>query len=410
MKNHLDTKVVRFKVSPENCRTFSDPNNLGRKRYFAQIPVDEIHRARIDYGPNPRNQNMETKVAEAIRESLKSEGGWFMYYNKGIVLNAESAEYDNKSEILKLELKKNGEDPWESPNGNLDGGHTNKVILDLIDEGDWTNPVDPKLRQYVTVEILTGIDPVRLSNLVGARNTNMPVKDLSLAVLGKELEWLIEIFDKAGVKDRIAWRQFDDNADVSGEEVLAYLSLLNPELKEKIRCYTGAGRIVSDLKLRLEHKGKNPLMEGLKTTGPIAVEYLKFADYVHKSLESWYSKLKRDAGENGKFGNLAGISMVKDGQKLVFLNETIRYKAAKSWLMPLAHAFAAVVLEEKDPQFWHNVADKIGPQLMENLVSMTADEKYNLNAVGKKKSVWDTLTALVQAEYWRQKASKAAKR
>ena len=100
MRTHVETKVVRFKVSPENCRTFSDPNELGRKRYFAQIPVDEIHRARIDYGPNPRNQNMETKVAEAIRESLKNEGGWFMYYNKGIVLNAESAEYDNKTETL----------------------------------------------------------------------------------------------------------------------------------------------------------------------------------------------------------------------------------------------------------------------------------------------------------------------
>jgi hypothetical protein len=406
MKTHVETKVVRFKVSPENCRTFSDPNELGRKRYFAQIPVDEIQRARIDYGPNPRNQNMETKVAEAIRESLKNEGGWFMYYNKGIVLNAESAEYDNKSETLKLELKKDVESPWESPNGNLDGGHTNKVILDLIDGGLWVNPADPKLRQFVTVEVLTGIDSQRLSSLVGARNTNMPVKDLSLAVLGKELDWLLEIFDKAGVKDRIAWRQFDDNADITGEEVLAYLSLLNPELKEKIRCYTGAGRIVSDLKLRLEHKGRNPLMEGLKTTGSVAVEYMKFVDYLHKSLETWYAKHKGDVGENSRFGNLAGISTVKEGQKLVFLNETIRYKAAKSWLMPLAHAFVGVVQNEKNPSFWFSVADNVGPQLIENLVSMTADEKYNLNAVGKKKSVWDTLTALAQAEYWKQKASK----
>jgi hypothetical protein len=298
MKAHLETKVVRFKVTPENCRTFSDPNNLGRKRYFAQIPVDEIHRARIDYGPNPRNQNMETKVAEAIRESLKNETGWFMYYNKGIVLNAESVEYDNKTETLKVELQKNTIDPWESPNGNLDGGHTNKVILDLIDGGEWSNPKDAEFKQYVTVEILTGIDSQRLSNLVGARNTNMPVKDLSLAVLGKELDWLLDIFEKAGVKNRIAWRQFDAEADITGEEVLAYLSLLNPALKEKIRCYTSAGRIVSDLKLRLEHKGKNSLMEGLKTTAPVAVEYMKFVDYIHKSLESWYTKHKNEAGEN----------------------------------------------------------------------------------------------------------------
>ena len=408
MKNRFETIVVRFKVTPENCRTFSDPNNLGRKRYFAQIPVDEIHRARIDYGPNPRNQNMETKIAEAIRESLKNEGGWFMYYNKGIVLNAESVEYDNKTEVLKVELKKDAENPWESPSGNLDGGHTNKVILNLIDDGEWTNPKNPTERQYVTVEILTGIDPEYLTSLVGARNTNMPVKDLSLAVLGHELDWLLEIFDKAGVKNRIRWRQFDDATEisVSGEEVLAYLSLLNPELKEKIRCYTGAGRIVSDLKLRLEHKGKNPLMEGLKTTAPIAVDYMKFVDHIHKSLEFWYVKYKSDAGEKAIFKKLEGISTVKDGQRLVFLNETIEYRAAKSWLMPLAHAFVGVVHAEKDPAFWYAVADKVGPQLMGSVVNTTVDEKYNLNAVGKKKTFWDGLTALVQAEYWKQKASK----
>ncbi|HUJ71733.1 MAG TPA: AIPR family protein, partial [Verrucomicrobiae bacterium] len=124
MKAQLETKVVRFKVAPENCRTFSDPNGLGRKRYFVQIPVDDIQRARIEFGPNPRNQNLETKVAQAIRESLKAEPGWFMFYNKGIVLNADAVDYDNKIGTLTVTLKKNGDDPWESPNGNLDGGHT----------------------------------------------------------------------------------------------------------------------------------------------------------------------------------------------------------------------------------------------------------------------------------------------
>jgi hypothetical protein len=406
MKKHVETKTIRFKVTPENCRTFSDPNNLGRKRYFAQIAVDEIQRARIDYGPNPRNQNMETKVADAIRESLKNEHGWFMYYNKGIVLNAKSAEYDNKNETLKLELDKDTENPWESPNGNLDGGHTNRAILDLIDSGEWANPTNPQHRQFVTVEVVTGIDPQRLSSLVGARNTNMPVKDLSLAVLGKELDWLLDIFEKAGVKNRIAWRQFDDTADIAGEEVLAYLSLLNPALKEKIRCYTGAGRIVSDLKVRLEHKGKNPLMEGLKSIGPLAVEYLKFVDYIHQSLEEWYKEAKGDDVKKSGFGTLTAITTQKDGHKLVFLDETIRYKAAKAWLMPLAHAFVGVVELEKKSSAWRNVADSVGPKLIENLINMTEDENRNLMAVGKKQPVWDTLSALVNAEYWKQKASK----
>jgi len=406
MKPLFESKVIHFKVTPENCRTLSDPNGKGRKRYFVQVPVDDIHRAQIVYGPNPRNQNLDTKVAEGIRDSLKSESGWFMYYNKGIVLNAKAVEYNNATHDLKITLEKNLQDPWESPYGNLDGGHTNAVILDAITEDGWKNPTAKELRQYVTLEILVGIEETRLSSLVGARNFNMPTKDLSLAVLGKELDWLIEIFEEAGVKDRIAWRQFDSKADVAGEEVIAYLSLLNPQVKEKLRCYTGAGRIVSDLKLRPEHKGTNPVMEGLKTTAPIAVEYLAFVDFIHRSLEKWYDKSKADAGENASFGKLAAITRFKDEQVLVFSNEAIGYKAAKSWLMPLAHAFVDVVLTETNPKKWRLVANAVGPLLIETLVTVTRDEHYNLNAVGKKKPLWDTLTALVQAAYWKQKAQK----
>jgi hypothetical protein len=326
-----------------------------------------------------------------------------MYYNKGIVLNADAVEYDNKTQIVSVKLRKNDADAWDSPTGNLDGGHTNRVILDLID-GGWKNPAELKHKQFVTVEILTGIDPEKLSSLVGARNTNIPVKDLSLAVLGNELDWLLDIFQKAGVKNKIAWRQFDDTAEVPGEEVLAYLSLLNPQVTEKTKCYYGSGRIVSDLKLRPEHKGRNKVMDGLKTTSDVAVEFMKFVDYIHKQMRCWYDRSKAEIGENAKFGNLVGIGGGRT-TPLIFINETIDYRAAKSWLMPISNSFTTVIeMERKKPKLWCDVAEEVGPALMQTIVSMTQDQKHNLNAVGKSKPVWDTLKALVEANYWRAKA------
>jgi hypothetical protein len=399
------TEVVQFAVEPDHIKAFPDPNGLGRKRWFVQIAVDELSKSAIEYGPNPRCQNLETKVAGAIRETLKAEPGWFMYYNKGIVLNAKQVNYDNKARTLTLHLDRDMSDPWESPNGNLDGGHTNRVILDLIQKG-WQNATDPSQRQFVTVEILTGIDEDKLAGLVGARNTNIPVRDLSLAVLGNELDWLLDIFAKAGLKNEIAWRQFDKDAEVPGEEVLAYLSLLNPEVKEKIRCYSSAGRLVTDLKLRPEHKVRNATMEGLKQTGPIAVEFLKFVDFVHKSMETWYLKYKDAEGTRAKFGNLAGISTAEEN-RLIFLRDKIRYRAAKAWLMPLSYAFVSVVEEERrSPAVWHEVAEAVGPDLMRTVVEMTKDENYNLTVVGKKKAFWDTLRALIEARYWRNEARK----
>jgi hypothetical protein len=322
-----------------------------------------------------------------------------MYFNKGIVLNAQAVEYDNKQQVLSITLKKNTDDPWASPNGNMDGGHTNRVILELIDSGEWVNPQAEESRQFVTVEVMTGIPEDRLSDLVGARNLNVPVRDLSLAVLGHQLDWLLDLLKSEGITTEIAWRQFDEIAELSGEEVLAYLSIMNPALTEKVRCYSGSGRIVSELKKNEE------MMAGLKSLKPLVCSYLRFVDTIHKDLRIWYTSLKKDVGEKANFGNLKGITVVDT--KLVFLKETIDYRAAKSWLMPLAFAFAGIIESEPDkPQLWKDIANQVGPHLMDTLVSMTNDERNNLNAVGKKKAIWDTLRALADAAYWKSMAKK----
>src|SRR5438552_3453470 len=125
----LSQRIITFNVPPEDIRTFRDPNGMERKWYMVQLPVDEVHRARMLFGPNPRNQNLETKVSQGIFTTLKEIPAWFLYYSKGIVINAERVEYNKESEELKVYLRVNDDDPWRSPDGNLDGGHIQKAIL-----------------------------------------------------------------------------------------------------------------------------------------------------------------------------------------------------------------------------------------------------------------------------------------
>ncbi len=407
MASVLSPITVSIKVQPDHCKTFPDPNGRGRKRIIAQVSVDEISKAAITFGPNPRNQSMDTKVAQAIREGLKTEPGWFMYYNRGIVLNAHEAEYDNVKNELRLSFLKNEVSPIESTFGNLDGGHTNKVIMDMLQSGDWINPTAAGDRQHVTLEVLTGIDPQKLADLVGARNTNMSVKDLSLLILSDDLNWFTDILKDKGVYGQINWRQFDLSGDVNGQDVIATLSLLNPKLESKIRCYNGPGKMISDLKT---DKRPDGLMAGLKSIRDVAFEYLKFVDYIHSRFEDWYNEaegranLYDEATEEKKpkkksgFGNVAGI--MTGSTTLVFLKKTIRYKVLKSWLLPLAYSFTKMVLSEREnPSVWYTIADKVGPKLYQTLRLQTVDANYNLDKVGKSGVVWEAMSAHVWAEY-----------
>jgi hypothetical protein len=184
IKSGSQSVTVTLKVHSEDIKSFRDPNQLGRKRYVLQVPVDEIARAAIEFGPNPRNQDMGTSVVKAIQDTLENEPGWFQYANKGILINAQTAEYDNKTGELCLSLDKDLNNPWgDSLGGNMDGGHTQAVIIQQIRDNLWKNFDGPKDRQWVNVEVLTGIDSSFLSFIAGARNRSVAVKDLALTVL-----------------------------------------------------------------------------------------------------------------------------------------------------------------------------------------------------------------------------------
>lgn len=409
MRNHANGQkysAVTLHIHLQNnddIRAFRDPNGLGRKWYMCQVPVDEIHRARIEFGPNPRNQNTGTKVFEGIQATLTQKSPWFLFYSKGIVINADEAEYDNRSKVLTIRLRRNDNDPWTSPGGNADGGHLQRAILDAIDSGTWSNPTKDGERAFVKLEVLTNIPNDELDDLVGARNTNLQVNELSLAVLGEKLDWLIDALDKEGVNREIAWRQFEEGKVIPGQDVIAYLSLINPVIteRERLRCYSGPGKLIQDLR----HDEK--LMAGLERCEPIAFEWLRFVDFLHASCENWYDKMRTTRDEDDKksgFGQLKGITI--RGHRLVFLREEIRYAVAKPWLLPVAGAFASYAHSEK-PEEWRAVANTVGHILLERIIEFTNAERNNLNAVGKRQFVWGGLASEVKAAFSDRRAARA---
>ncbi len=100
----------------------------------------------------------------------------------------------------------------------------------------------------------------------------------------------------------------------------------------------------------------------------------------------------------------------KTPHDLVFLGQTIEYRVAKPWLMPIAYGFSIAFQQEENDDLLFALADSVGPKLIGNIYEFTVSEKSNLNAVGKNRSAWTSSLALVDAAFMRLKYEQLSRR
>ncbi|MBI3592420.1 MAG: AIPR family protein [Nitrospirae bacterium] len=132
----------------------------------------------------------------------------------------------NKLNLLKLRL------PNREKHGLVDGGHTYEVIKANIEN----LPYD----QYVTIEIMTGIED-DFTEIAGARNTSVQVKDKSLAELEGKLDVIHLLMKGLPFEQDINYVEFDDK-DIDVLEVVALLTIFHNDLHKNAHpmyCYSG---------------------------------------------------------------------------------------------------------------------------------------------------------------------------
>lgn len=82
--------------------------------------------------------------------------------------------------------------------GNIDGGHTYKIICEHKD--------DSKIDQYVQFEIMTGVEDI-IEDLARARNTSVQVDEKSMAELANKFDPIKEGLEGMPFYNRIAFKQ-----------------------------------------------------------------------------------------------------------------------------------------------------------------------------------------------------------
>lgn len=189
---------------------------------------------------NPRNQNTKSSVSNNIANALINEEldsldenqkpvGYpfyesFYINNRGIALVAHQVNHLNNISFI-------GEGDTEYPDvleiymdedeeGNIDGGHTYKIILDQVQK---MAKKEKSINAFVRLEINVNLRDV--TTFAAARNTNAAVKEASIMNSRGEFDTLKMLLANLPFYNRIAYRQNDKGIPI--ENIIEFIELFN---------------------------------------------------------------------------------------------------------------------------------------------------------------------------------------
>jgi hypothetical protein len=387
-----ETKTATFPV--ESFRRLPDPVAVEeRERYFALCDVERLP-LDLPTDTNPRQQNLQTKVAKAIRAGLLGESGpIFHLLNRGLLISAETVTYDNKTSRVTIHMP-NGE-----RHGVVDGGHTYRIIKENLDA--------LTMQQFVQLEIMTGIED-DFADIAGARNTSVQVQEKSLANLNHELDIVKRLVAHEPFASDIAYEQFAQE-EIDVLDVIAILTMFNIDVvggadEHPIYCYAWKGRALQVYLSSPERR------ETYAKLGQLVSNIFRLHDHVHRTFRDMYN--------DATGGRAGGRKEIRTSERarypLKFSPRTlagefqcIKYEIPSGFVYPILGAMRFLVEPNAGgSEFVWKVSDPIafydqyvGPDLVRNTMEASMDLGQNPNAVGKSRRHWDGLYTKVAQRY-----------
>ena len=307
----LKFKVESFRKIP-NPYVSKEDGNKDAMMYIAICDIKNIPE-NIPMDTNPREQKLTTAVPKKIKASLLDETNLSFYLlNRGLCISADKVTFNNYTNEISVLFSD------EDYHGNIDGGHTYKVILenkDKIDEG----------KQFVKIELLTGVEDI-FQNLAAARNTSTQVQDKSIA----ELENRFNIIKRAISEETYANDlYFKENQDGSIDvaDVIAILNMFNIDLypdmeKFPITSYSGKKKCIDTYIKYHKEYGDNKNNPYVKMEA-IMKDIFKLYDHIELHMGSYY----KEKSPGGKYGLTKGVAVAKNGNlfKTKFYKKDMEY-------------------------------------------------------------------------------------
>lgn len=390
--------MKNVKLIAKEFKKMLDPNDPNSKhvKYVCYVQAKSIPQDIDEWmATNPREQKMTTNVALKIKDSLADNMN-FHELNRGILMSAQRAKWDNNSEELVLTF----EDP--EIHGNIDGGHTLRAILDAKKKNILSSD------RYVFMEIIVGLEsPVELA---AARNTSVQVDLKSIAELENSFECIKAAFASLPFASRIQYKMNEhyDEQDISAIDVREVISILLM-FSQEIYPYMNAQNSLSEIQPIQCYSGKEAsLRKFLKCNGadakkqkmnreqminrmsPIVPDIFR----LWEEIETTFATVSVQAGKrygSRKYSRFDNNEVVG---KSYFEGRDLQYIVPKGLMYPLLGSFRALVAidENTGDYYWKknpiDVWRAIGPKL----VTILLDEKgENPDTLAKNSNLWSNL-------------------
>ncbi|ATI73950.1 AIPR family protein [Mesoplasma florum] len=383
MNNHFNEKTFNFELQVKSFRKMESPfNNDAQIRYVMYAKVGTFSKQLLDWmDTNPRLQNLEQRVSLGIKESLNKNPEHFHNKNKGILFSAENITYNNLNNTAIISF-----DDREL-HGNIDGGHTMKIILE--------NDFD--LESYVFVEVITGIkDTSEIVELAMARNKNVQVDTKSIAELEKKFASIQNLFKtkNASFKDNIIYKMnegkenSDKNIDI--RDVVSILNIFNLDLYNNspsslppIQSYTS-----KEASLR-KFLNLTDIDRSISKFENIILDIFKLYD----EIEFTFAKTVNSTGK--RYG-ARKYSSIKKGQITCYGKRKMEENSnvPKGILFPLIGSFRCLIEQDlkTEKYYWKTDPFLVWKELRKSLVlTIMDDNEINPEYIAKSKNIWDSL-------------------
>jgi hypothetical protein len=392
-----------FKFKALTARRIPDPIFTGSSRHVFLCAVEDMPSG-LPKGANPREQNIDRGIYRDIMRSLLNEDcspNTFHLKNKGITILADEVVKSEDEEALDVRFSSDEQ-------GIVDGAHTYEIIMrgqsDLADLN--AVPDSSPIRQYVKVEVLTGLDSGLVTEIAGGLNTAVQVQRMSLADLGDKFEWIKDELNTKDFLRYVAFRQNEVN-EFDARDIIRLLDLFN--IKEfpndgtayPIRAYSSKEGV---LKHYLGKDGERDYSDNYVLLRPLLNEILLLHDTISRYGRDLYNK---GGGKRGGRLKFVETSKSKKMFKFPFIGEVYESRLSGGALLPMLGAFRAAVKFDSTTGAvsWNggfsNVLrlwEKTGKDMMEATQETSEELGRNPNAIGKSKKHWAFLHNLLYRE------------
>lgn len=348
---------------------------------------------------NPREQNLNSPVAQAIMSSIQSDSRNFHLKNRGILLSAKSAMFvpskDGASDgRVDLVLEQ------ERLHGNVDGGHTLKLILESQLEKNLPE-------QYVEFEVMVGLDD--LLPIAEARNTSVALDMRTMEEMKGSFEVLKSIFDGVEVNGDLFFnrvelkmnQQLEESNHIDIRTLISILLMFNQELypipENRVTDIKGAptqmyGNPEAALNkyLELGDKDSGERNKSIKKMSPILKDIVLLWDTIEREFPLIHEK---------KYGRLPFSHRLKQ-PKSMFSNVAMEYTVPKSVLYPLVAGFRVLVdIDENGNYRWvespFEIWEKVKGSMFSTFLDSMKSTRNNPNAMVKRAPYWHQYNQIV---------------